>query len=159
MRAYRLYTCILAFFQTQLGVTNVSLDFSSPSQTAFMSSENPFFGLGHGGYVRAYLRTYVPPLYLVRNMDSHWTGMQSERVRKNQNWHVWHQVVFEKMWECRYRLSRSTTSHLTNPQKKLPKQVIKQKWRKQANRSKGSRRTKVKAANEQNKGSKWAKMK
>ena len=40
------YTCFLSFFRTQLGVTDVSFDFTSTSKTAFLSSENPFFGPG-----------------------------------------------------------------------------------------------------------------
>ena len=67
----RAYTCILAFFRTQLGVTHVSFDFVSPSNTTFLSSEKPYFGSGETGglstyvgtyvYVRTYLRMYAPP--------------------------------------------------------------------------------------------------
>ena len=34
--------CILTPFSIQLGVTRVRFDFSTPSQTAFLSSENPY---------------------------------------------------------------------------------------------------------------------
>ena len=38
-------------------------------------------------------------MHRIWNMDSHWTEKQSERVRKNQYWRLWRQVVFKKMLE------------------------------------------------------------
>ena len=47
---------IITLFGT-LNAMHVSFDFSSPSWTAFLSSENPYFGPGTWG-----VHAYIPPL-------------------------------------------------------------------------------------------------
>ena len=83
----RAYTCILAFFWTQLGVTHVSFDFSSPSQTAFLSSENPYFGPGTKGGAYVDVRRRTPPASLPEcgfSLDGNaiWKGETASCVQK-----------------------------------------------------------------------------
>ena len=52
---------ILVFLWKQLGIIHVSFDFSSPYQTAFLSSENPYFGPAEMGGEYDYSEAPSPP--------------------------------------------------------------------------------------------------
>ena len=68
---------------SKLGVMPASFDFCLPSQTAFLSSENPYFRLGTWGAMYISFPLYVSLLKLVK---SHENPCDSQNTRVSLIW-------------------------------------------------------------------------